>query len=386
MRRREFISGLGSTVAWPLAARAQQSAMPAIGYLSGNSRAQWGRFVAAFNAGLKELDFVEGQNVAIEYRSAEGQYDRLPMMASDLVRRNVAVIAAAGGTESALAAKAATAAIPIVVVVGRDPVELGLVSSLNRPGGNVTGVSLLNVLLAPKRLELVREVVPNASRIAVLVNPRNRNAASYAKDIQAAALSGRQQIVVQSASDDFDGSFAALVQRRAEALIVVHDPFFDSRRDQLIALAARHAIPTIYGWREFVAAGGLMSYGTSLAEANRQTGIYTGRILKGEKPADLPVQQATKVELVINLKTAKALAITLPLCPAGCSEAHVGADAPASATANWTSNGCHLATKSDWNFAGSGVASANRQYRGADFDSGPCDRRPHQFLSLPCGR
>jgi putative ABC transport system substrate-binding protein len=181
MRRREFISGLGSTVAWPLAARAQQSAMPAIGYLSGNSRAQWGRFVAAFNAGLKELDFVEGQNVAIEYRSAEGQYDRLPMMASDLVRRNVAVIAAAGGTESALAAKAATAAIPIVVVVGRDPVELGLVSSLNRPGGNVTGVSLLNVLLAPKRLELVREVVPNASRIAVLVNPRNRNAASYAK-------------------------------------------------------------------------------------------------------------------------------------------------------------------------------------------------------------
>jgi putative tryptophan/tyrosine transport system substrate-binding protein len=316
MRRREFITLLGSAAAaWPFAARAQQqSAMPVIGVLGGHTRAQWQPFLTAFHQGLKQVGYIEGENVASEYRWAEGHYDRLPALAADLVHRQVAVIAAIGGVNSALAAKAATSEIPIVFLTGRDPVELGFVESFNRPGGNLTGVSLLNDELVAKRLELLRELVPKAATIAILINPDNRNHPSHARTLEAVARAGGQQVIVigAAADGDFEPAFAMLVQRRADALVVNADPFFDSRQEQIVGLATRHAVPTIFPWREFVQAGGLASYGTSLLDAHRQTGVYAGRILKGAKPADLPVVQATKFEMLVNLKTANALGLTVP--------------------------------------------------------------------------
>jgi putative tryptophan/tyrosine transport system substrate-binding protein len=315
MNRRHCFTLLAGAAAWPLAARAQQqSAMPVIGVLGGHTRAQWQPFLTAFHQGLKQVGYIEGENVASEYRWAEGHYDRLPALAADLVHRQVAVIAAIGGVNSALAAKAATSEIPIVFLTGRDPVELGFVESFNRPGGNLTGVSLLNDELVAKRLELLRELVPKAATIAILINPDNRNHPSHARTLEAVARAGGQQVIVIGAATDgdFEPAFAMLVQRRADALVVNADPFFDSRQEQIVGLATRHAVPTIFPWREFVQAGGLASYGTSLLDAHRQTGVYAGRILKGAKPADLPVVQATKFEMLVNLKTANALGLTVP--------------------------------------------------------------------------
>jgi putative ABC transport system substrate-binding protein len=315
MRRREFITLLGGVAAWPLAAHAQQPAMPVIGYLGTGSPAAETPFVAGFVQGLKESGYVESQNAAIEYRWAEGQYDRLPALAADLVRRQVSVIAAASGP-AAVAAKAATATIPIVFQLGNDPVAVGLVASLNRPGGNITGVTTLSVELGPKRLELLHELVPKATVIAVLVNPDNATAfETQSRDLQAAARSLGLQLHVLHASTerDFDTVFATLVQLRAGGLAIGGDAFLNNQSEQLAALALRHAVPAIHQPREFAAAGGLMSYGGSPTESYRPFGVYTGRILKGEKPADLPVQQVTKVELSINLKTAKTLGLTVPL-------------------------------------------------------------------------
>ena len=313
MKRREFISLLGGGAAWPLTAHAQQPAMPVIGFLNGASPEGYAPYVTAFRQGLKEVGYVDGQNVAIEYRWAEGQYDRLPALAADLVRRQVVVIAA-GTIPAAPAAKAATATIPIVFTTGLDPVQAGLVASLNRPGGNLTGVTALAVEVGPKGLELLHELVPTATVIALLVNPTNYSAEALSRDLQPAARALGLQLHILHASTerDFDTVFATLLQLRAGGLMIGTDGFFITQIEQLATRTVRHAVPAIFQYREFTAAGGLMSYGVSNRNQYRQVGIYTGRILKGARPADLPVLQPTKLDLIINLKTAKALGLTVP--------------------------------------------------------------------------
>jgi putative ABC transport system substrate-binding protein len=316
MKRREFITLLGgAAAAWPLAARAQQGGMPVVGFVGSTSPGSLADAVAAFHRGLTETGYVEGQNVVIEYRWADGQYDRLPGLAADLVRRQVAVIAAIDGLPSALAAKAATATIPIVFFTGGDPVQLGLVASLHRPDGNLTGVTALNVEIGAKRLELLHELVPTASIIVLLVNPTSALTEANTTNLQAAAhaLGLQLRILTASTERDFDAVFARLMQLGAGGLVIAPDAFFNSRSEQLATLALRHAVPAIFQYREFAAAGGLISYGGSRTDAYRQVGVYTGRVLKGAKPSELPVQQVTKVELFLNLKTAKALGITVPL-------------------------------------------------------------------------
>src|SRR5262249_16662041 len=313
MRRRDFVTLIGSAAAWSLAARAQQPAMPMIGFLNARARAAFAPRLGAFWRGLSESGYAEGRNVAIEYRWAEGQYDRLPAMAADLVRRHATVIAAFG-PPAALAAKAATATIPIVFVSGSDPVQAGLVASLNRPGGNVTGVYLLIIGLEEKRLSLLRDLVPKAGLIGILINPRSPDGQAQSTAMQAAARAVGQQILVVEASNDaeLDAAFAALVQHRAGALAVTGDMFFNAGLERIVGLPARHAIPAIHSLREFAVAGGLMSYGTNVVDAYYQNGVYVGRILKGAKAADLPVEQSTKFEFVINLKAAKALGLEIP--------------------------------------------------------------------------
>src|SRR6266446_3605277 len=314
--RREFITLLsGAAAAWPLTARAQQTAMPVIGFLGAVSPDGYSERLRAFRQGLKDTGYVEGENVAIEYRWAEGQFDRLPELAAELVRRPVAVIVAAQGPAPALAAKAATTTIPIVFNVGEDPVRYGLVASLARPGGNLTGINFFSLELVAKRLGLMHELVPGATRIAVLVNPTNpANAETTTRDVEAPARDIGLQIKVLRAasSSEINAAFATLVREQLDALFVGGDAFFTSRRVQLAVLAARHAVPAIYPQRDFPEAGGLMSYGPSLADTYRQLGVYAGRILKGAKPADLPVEQASKFELVINVETAKALGLDVP--------------------------------------------------------------------------
>ena len=313
MRRREFIIGLGGTAALPFAACAQQ-AMPVVGFIGGVTAAEWAPYVAAFRRGLSETGFTEGNNVALEHRWAEGHYDRLPALAADLVRHEVSVIAAAS-TPAALAAKAATTTIPVVFTTISNPVQIGLVASLSRPGGNVTGVTQLNVEIGPKMLEVLHEAVPGATSIALLVNPTNPNSETLSNSLQAAARTlGLELHVIPASTDgDLDTAFAAMARSNANALAIGGDLFFNSRRAQLAALALQHRLPSIYQGRVFVVAGGLMSYGTNAEDVYRLAGIYTGRILKGAKPADLPVIQASKVELIFNLKTAKALGINVPL-------------------------------------------------------------------------
>jgi len=321
IRRRELVFALGgAAAAWPLAARAQQPALPVIGFLnSSSSSGVYARMLVAFRQGLNEAGYIEGRNVTIEYRWAEGQSDRLPELAGDLVGRKVTVIAATT-TQAALAAKAATATIPVVFEMAGDPVQLGIIAALNRPSGNVTGVTNLNIEVTPKRLELLHEVIPTATTFALLINPSNPTLAEpTTRDIRASARTLGVQLHVVSATTDneIDDAFASLTNLRAGGLVIGGDQFFSSRIERLASLAVRYAVPAIYLWREFAVAGGLMSYGSQTMDAYRLTGIYVGRVLNGEKPADLPVQQATKVELYINLKTAKTLGITIPLSLSG---------------------------------------------------------------------
>jgi putative tryptophan/tyrosine transport system substrate-binding protein len=314
MRRRDFIAGLGGAAAWPFAARAQQSAVPVVGFLGAQSADDSKNNTVPFLQGLKETGYVEGQNVAaVEYRWAENQYDRLPALAADLVRRRVAVIVASD-TPAALMAKAATTTVPIVFVTGADPVALGLVASLNRPGANLTGIANLAVELSPKQLQLLRVLIPNAARFGVLADPVFPTTQSVIADLQAAAPILGVRLVVLNARTygDLETAFATFSQQRVGAVLVTNGNFFNRYMEQLAALAARHALPAMFPFREFALAGGLMSYGGSIGYLYHQSGIYTGRILKGDKPADLPVQQITKIELVINLKTAKALGLTIP--------------------------------------------------------------------------
>ena len=314
MKRREFITLLGgAAAAWPLAAGAQKPAMPLIGVLASRGPRDEPYLLVAFRQGLNEAGYVEGHNAAIEYRFAEGQYDRLAGLAADLVSRQVIVIAALG-TPAAIAARAATSTIPIVFTVGVDPVEAGLITSLSRPGGNLTGVTGLGVELLPKRLELLHELLPSATVVAALINPTTTAAETQSNDLQASArgLGLDLHLLSAAAERDFETAFGKLVQLRAGGLVISNDTFFISRSDQLAALALRHAVPTIFEFRAFVTAGGLMSYGSNLSDAYRLAGVYTGRILKGENPTDLPVQQSTKVELILNLKTARAFGLTVP--------------------------------------------------------------------------
>jgi ABC-type uncharacterized transport system substrate-binding protein len=313
VNRRDFITMLSGTAAWPLAARGQQPAMPAVGFLSSQSAATSAYLVAALRGGLNESGFIEGQNVAMEYRWADGRYDQLPALAAELVRRPVAVIVASA-PPAALAARAATSTLPIVFSGGIDPVKLGLVAGLNRPGGNITGVSQFSTALEGKRLELLHELVPHAAVIAMLVNPTFTGTDAITDDMQAAAraLGLKLNVLKASSEHDLEAAVASIGQLGAGALVVASDPFFFGRHDRVVTVVAHHAVPAIYQFREFAAAGGLMSYGTNLADAYRQVGVYTGRILKGEKPGDLPVVQPTKFELVINLKTAKALGLDVP--------------------------------------------------------------------------
>jgi putative ABC transport system substrate-binding protein len=319
VRRREFITLLGGAAAapsmfWPRSASAEQATMPVIGFLSSRSPAESSHLVAAFRAGLQAGGYVEGQNVAIEYRWAEGQYDRLPALAADLVRRGVAVLATTGGEPSALAAKAATSTIPIVFTVGGDPVKIGLVASLNRPGGNATGVSLLTTVPEAKRLGLLHELVPNAALIGVLINPNYQGAEAQSREVQDAARAIDRRIEIAMAGNDrqLEAAFGTLVQQHADALLVGADPFFGTRRDRIIALAAQFKLPAMYQFRDYPVAGGLMSYGINITDGYRQVGVYTGQVLKGAKPADLPIHQSIKFEFIINLKSAKALGLQIP--------------------------------------------------------------------------
>ena len=312
MRRREFLGFLGgAAAAWPVKARPQQQAMPVIGYLSSGSLGSSDDRVRAFRQGLSEADYVEGRNVAIEYRWADGDYDRLPALTRELVNRPVTVLAAFGGINGAIVAKAATATVPVVFVVGVDPVKFGLVESLNRPGGNMTGITLLDGTLAPKHLQLLRELVPATSAIALLVNPDNPNFEDVVRAVgEAARVLGLNILVLKARRDrDIEQAFASALQQRAGALMIAADTFFNTRLDHIAALAMRHSMPSLHSFRDFARVGGLISYGTSPPDAYRQMGVYAGRILKGALPADLPVLQATKFEFVINLKTAKALGV-----------------------------------------------------------------------------
>jgi putative ABC transport system substrate-binding protein len=314
MRRRDFISFVGGAAAWPIAAHTQQ-AMPVIGFLGAAAPGPYAPYVTGFLRGLSEVGYVEGHNVLIEYRWADGQYDRLPALAADLVRREVTVIFTGGSTPATLTAKAATATIPIVFYIAGDPVELGLVASLSRPGGNFTGVMSLNAEVGPKRLELLHELLPTATSIALLINPTSPALSDpQSRDLQMAAGKLGLQLHVLHASTDreIETAFTTLVQAQASGLVIGPDVFFTTRSEQLAALALRHAVPVIYQYREFAAAGGLMSYGTNITDMFRLAGVYTGRILKGEKPADLPVQQATRVELIINLRSARSLGLSVP--------------------------------------------------------------------------
>jgi putative tryptophan/tyrosine transport system substrate-binding protein len=315
MRRREFIAFIGCTAAaWPLAARAEQSATPVIGFLNSATPQPFAKYVAGFRAGLKETGYIDGQNVTIEFRWAEGHYDRLPEMAADLVHHKVAVLVSTGGIPSVMAAKAATATIPIVFTAGSDPVRLGFVTSLSRPGGNVTGVNMFVNVMESKRLGLLRALIPGVQLIAALLNPNHPDHAQKLREVQEPAAAIGQQIHILLASNvsDIDAAFTTAVQLRAGAMLIGSDPFFNSQRDKIVALAARYSIPAIYEQREHALAGGLMSYGTNISDGYRQAGVYAGRILKGERPGDLPVVQSTKFEFVINLKTAKALGIEVP--------------------------------------------------------------------------
>jgi putative tryptophan/tyrosine transport system substrate-binding protein len=314
MRRREFIAFVGGALGWPLAAHAQQSAMPVVGFLSGRSLASDSDLVAMFSRALNEAGYVNGQNVAIEFRWADGQLDRLPELAAELIERKVAVLFAGASDVAAGALRVAAATVPVVLATGSDPVAAGLVASLNRPGGNLTGVTVITAALWPKRLELLRELVSPTPLIGLLVNPNNLTATPARRELNAAARRIGQDVVVLDASTEgeFEAAFATLVDKRASALVVSDDALFTNRRAVLVALAARHAVPAIYGRREFAAAGGLVSYGASTVDQYYQSGVYVGRILKGAKPADLPFLQPTKFELAINLKTAKALGLSVP--------------------------------------------------------------------------